>query len=137
MTTSEVNFIFSTVVRTFQLQRDFPASAKLFNFRRNFKVRSVLSKFVRIFPASPNSLQFRLVLSNFGFFQLKRKLSNFGLSNFSFFPNALCNYTYLAISDWKIQEIIPMKDVNVVLMVIVTSHLISILVQSAIAIQCS
>ena len=63
--------------QSFQLQRNFPTSAKLSNFSETFQLQ-------RNFPTSAN-------------------LSNFDLSNFSFFPTALSNYTYpQSYSLWSI-----------------------------------
>ena len=81
VTTFQVHLNFPTSARTFQLHRNFPTSEK------TFQLRSILSNFAGFFPTS------------LGFFQLKQKLSNFRLSNlklsnFSFFPTALSNYTY-------------------------------------------
>ena len=68
--------------------RNFPSSAKLSNFKRNFltslgsfQLRWVLSNFARFFPTS------------LGSFQLQR---NFPTSDFPtwLFPTALSNYTY-------------------------------------------
>ena len=55
-------------------------------------------------------------LSNFAWFfptsisssQLRSALSNFRLSNFSFFPTALSNYTYPLFSDIKVHGIQPL-----------------------------
>ena len=60
MTAFQVHLNFSTSARTFKLQRNFPISAKLSNF-------------ARFFPTSQGS------------FQLKQKLSNYRISNSSFF----------------------------------------------------
>ena len=48
----------------------------------SFQIRSVLSNFARLFPTQTET------------FQLRQKLSNVRLSNCSFFPTALSNYTY-------------------------------------------
>ena len=71
---------FLTSARTFQLQRNFPTSAKLSNLKKTFQLRSV------VFP-------------------ILAKLFNFKLSNFSFFPTALSNYTYPGNRESKIFEI--------------------------------
>ena len=67
---------FLTSVTIFQVQRNFPTSAKLWK---------KLSKFARVFSTS------------LGSFQLKQILYNLKLFNFSFFPSALSNYMYSPI----------------------------------------
>jgi len=62
-----------------------------FQLQRNFLTSKKLSNFGRFFPASLDSFQLKQKVSNF-------RLSNLKLSNFSFFPNALSNYTYPAKS---------------------------------------
>ena len=91
---------FSTSVTTFQLQPElsnfsqiFPTAAKLSNFSETFQLQKKLSNFARFFPTLLGSFQFRFALSNFSEFSNFR-FSNLKLSNFSFFPTALSNYTY-------------------------------------------
>ena len=52
-------------------------------------------KLVILNPTEKKAFQLRSVLSNFAWlFSTSAKLSNFRLSNFSFFPTALFNYTH-------------------------------------------
>ena len=91
VTTFQVHSNFPTSARTFQLQRNFPTSAKLSNLKKTFQLRSNLSNFGRFFPTSIGSSQLRSVLSNFArFFPTSAQLSNF-----SFFPTVVSNYTHL------------------------------------------
>ena len=91
---------FPTSVTTFQVHSNFPTSARTFQPRRNFPTSAKLSNFKRSFPTSLGSFQLQSVLSNFAcLFPTSAKLSNFRLSNlklsnFSFFPTALSNYTH-------------------------------------------
>ena len=74
---------------------NFPTSARTSNRGETFHLR-------RNFPTSKEAFQLHSVLSNFArffanfnrFFPTSAKLSNFRLSNFSFFPTALSYYTY-------------------------------------------
>ena len=60
------------------------------NFGETFQLQKKLSNFSRFFPTSIGSFQLRSVLSNFAWlFPNSAKLSNF-----SFFPTALSNYTH-------------------------------------------
>ena len=76
------------------MQRNFPTS------KETFQLRSVLSNFCRFFPISLGSFQLqRNFLTSKEAFQLRLalfnfRLSNLKLSNFSFFPTALSNYTH-------------------------------------------
>ena len=71
-------------------------------FEVKFKSTTEVGKWLIKLETSVGSYQLRWVLSNFArffsislsSFQLKQKLSNFRLSNFSFFPTALSNFTY-------------------------------------------
>ena len=65
------------------------------NCSKTFQLQKKLSNFARFFPTLLGSFQLQSVLSNFYWlFPTSAKLSNLKLSNFSFFPTALSNYTY-------------------------------------------
>jgi len=88
VTLSNFSDIFPTSVRTFQLHRNFPTSAKL-----KKKPIPVLS-FARFFPTSIGSFQLQSVLSNFAWF-FPTSLGSFQLQRN--FPTALSNYTHPAL----------------------------------------
>ena len=74
---------------------NFSSSFKLSKFSETLQLQMKLSNFARSFPISLGSFQLRSVLSNCTWlFPTSAKLSNLKLSNFSFFPIALSNYTY-------------------------------------------
>merc|ERR1711917_142854 len=84
---------FPTSVTTFQVHSTFPTSARTFQLRRNFPTSAKLSNSKRSFPTSLGSFQLCSVLSN-SFCSFQRQTFQLKLSNFSFFPTALSNYTY-------------------------------------------
>ena len=64
---------FPSSFKLFNFSQNFPTAAKLSDFSETFQLRSVLSNFARFFSTSQGS------------FQLKQKLSNYRISNSSFF----------------------------------------------------
>ena len=87
VTLSNFSDNFPSSFKLSNFSQNFPTAAKLSNFSETFQLQKKLSNFARFFPTSLGSFQLKQKLSNF-------RLSNLKLSNFSFFPTALSNYTY-------------------------------------------
>ena len=91
VTLSNFSDNFPSSFKLSNFSQNFPTAAKLSNFSETFQLQKKLSNFARFFPTSLGSFQLKQKLSNF-------RLSNLKLSNFSFFPTALSNYTYPVLS---------------------------------------
>ena len=101
-----------------QLLLNFPTSIDLSNFSHSLPTSTILSNLIENFPTSTVTFQLHLYFpTSARTFQLQRELSNFILSNFmtdlSFFPTALSNYTYPVFERINLTYIIRLYDIGI------------------------